>query len=114
MAIVLISAIIDFVGEGFHKALHHSGDAEGVLEVARHIADANFDRAELMVRADIPPDLADSVDEAGVDHVVDEPHVFAPIAHERGQAGGGEAFHHFRAVRLQTGAASFPEGTADT
>ena len=112
VAVVLIRAVVDLVGQRLHQALHERRQRQRVVEVARHVAHAHFDGAEVVVRPHVPPDLADRVDEAGVDHVVHQPHVLAPVAHQRRQAGGGQAFHHLRAVRLQARSAAFPERAA--
>ena len=83
------------------------------VQIARHVAHADFDRAEVVMRPHVPPDLADRVDEARVDHVVHEPHVFAPVAHQRRQAGRRQAFHHLRAMRVQPRPPPFPKRAAD-
>lgn len=92
-----------------YEALNQSGEREYVIEAWGNIADSNFDRTEMVMWSDIPPDFADGVNEASVHQVFDEPDIFAPVAHLVRQTGGGQSLHDFRAVRVQSGAASFPE-----
>ena len=110
VAIALVHAVVDLVGEVGDEAVYEGGEGHGVVEVAGDVADADFNGAEVVVGADVPPDFADGVDEAGVDEVVDEPDVFAPVAHGGGEPGGGEHFHDFGAVGLEAGDAVFPPG----
>ena len=111
VAIVLVRTFVDFVREGLHQTLHQSGDRERILQVAGHVTDADLHGAEVMMRPHVPPDFSDRVDEARVDHVVDQPHVLAPIPHECGHAGGRQAFHHFRPMGMESRVAALPEGT---
>ena len=82
MTIVLISPFVDLVGQCLNQALNQRCDRESVLQIARHVADTHFDRAEVMVRPDVPPDFPNRIDKARVDHVVDEPNIFAPVSHQ--------------------------------
>jgi hypothetical protein len=110
---MLVRAGVDLLGDGVDEALHERGQGEHVVERRRQIAHAHFDGAEIVVRAYVPPDLADRVDESRFHEMIDEPHVLAPVAHQRGQACGGQVVHELASLRLQPRRAPAPERTVD-
>ena len=95
VAVVLIDALVDLIGQGTDQTLNQCDQAQGVAEGSGHVANANLDRAKRMVGAHVPPDFADGFDVASVDEVVDQPHVFAPVPHQGGQPGRGQPLHDF-------------------
>ena len=58
-------------------------------------AHPQFDRSELMLRTNVPPDFPDGIDETRLPQMLDQPHVFTPVAHLMRQSGGWQTFHDF-------------------
>ena len=113
MAIVLIGAAIDLLREVVDQTLDQGGETEDMVERRGHVADTDLDRAEVVVRPDIPPDLADRLDEAGLDHVVEEPGVFGPVPHQRRKSRGGQGFHHLDPLGVEARIPPLPERAVD-
>ena len=112
VAIMLVGAIVNHVGKGLHQRLDQRSNCENIFKVPRHIADPNLNGPKVVVRPNIPPDFPNRIDEAGLDHLVDEPDVFTPISHERRKACGWEAFHNLATLRVQTRISIFPKWAA--
>lgn len=66
MDIVLVDPLIDLVAEGDDEALGQGDEGEGVLHVGRQVEDTDFDGTKGGVGPDIPPDFADTVEEAAL------------------------------------------------
>ena len=58
-----VGAAVDLVGKRLHHALDERRQREDLIEIRRHVAHADFDGAEIVVRTNVPPDLANRVDE---------------------------------------------------
>ena len=114
VAIVLVSSLVNQCRECLDQTLDQRGDAQHIPQVAGHVTHTHLDGAEVMVRTNVPPDLANRIDEPRVDQVVDQPDILAPIPHQRWQAGCGEPFHNLRAVGLEPRIALLPKGAAAT
>ena len=112
MAIVLVRPFVNLLRECSNQALSHGRDSQGIFQIAWHVTDPDFDGAEFVMRANVPPDFPNRVDESGVDHVVHEPNVLTPIAHQSWQSGGRKTFHDLRAMRLQARGTIFPKRAA--
>ena len=59
VAIVLVGTGVDFIRQVGDQAVDQGGDGEGIVQRAGHVAHANFDGPEIVVRSDRPPDVAD-------------------------------------------------------
>ena len=86
---MLIGTLINVIRKSFDQALDECSNGQCILQITRHITDTYFHRTKVMMRTDIPPDFANAIDESGIDHVVDEPYILTPVAHEGRQTGSG-------------------------
>ena len=91
------------------EALNQRGDGQRVVQFGGHVAHANLDGSKSVMRADVPPDFADRVDELSADQVIDQPRKFAPVPHLPRKPGGRETFKDLGTRRVQSGFATVPE-----
>ena len=89
--------------------LAQRGDGDGLFQAHRHVADAELERREMRMRADVPPDLLRVVDAVGADQQVDIVFEFATSCDKVGNVGARELVEDFAAVRLQAGVHAQPE-----
>ena len=90
---MLVYTVVDVVGKVFDEGLHQRDEAQCIVEVAGNITDADLDRAELVVGANVPPDFPYGLYITRFDEVIHQPDIFTPVPHQRRQTGGGQAVH---------------------
>src|SRR5262245_45841457 len=90
--------------------LRERGDGDRGARSGRHIADAEFQRAEHRMRAQIPPDLLAVVDAVQLDEELDVLLVLGPRVEMIRDPGSREPPEHRRAEGFEARIAPNPEG----
>ncbi len=96
----------EFAGGG----LDERGDGDGLLGAKGDVADADLDRVEERVGADVPPDFFCVVDGVGLDEQVDVAFELGVAGEAVGEVGARKVFEDLGAVALVAGLHAEPEG----
>ena len=101
-------AMVELAIESLHQALRQRRDTRDLVERGQPVTDAQLDRAESRVRADVPPHLADRLDRLRGDQGVHVLLECVPSGQLEGQPGGRERFEHLAAVGRKAGVRTDP------
>ena len=102
-------AHVEALGVVLHERLAERGDRDDVVELRHRVADADLDRPEPRVQADVPPDVRVVRDAPGPLELADDLGVVGVVTEARRRARAGEGREHHVARRREPGRLAAPE-----